>query len=159
MTEPEGDAPRDVDGPSAATEGPDHQDPPGPNWAWRHRLRRNKSLYPAYRVAVFVVGLVVVLLGLALVPLPGPGWAVVIVGLVIWASEFERARTVLDFVKRQVRRWNDWVMAQPMWLRVVAGLLTALFVGLVVWCVLKVSGIPGFVPDGVTSWLHTHLWL
>lgn len=151
----QGRAPRDA-APSGAA---DEEDLPGPDWAWRRRLRRNRPLYSAYRIVVFVVGLVVVLGGLALVPLPGPGWALVILGLVIWASEFEKARAVLEFVKRQVRRWNDWMMAQPIWVRIVVGLLTAAFVGFVVWCVLKVGGIPGFVPDGATGWLHTHLWL
>lgn len=131
----------------------------GPNWEWRYRLRRNKPLYSAYRVVVFVVGLVVVLGGLALVPLPGPGWALVIVGLFIWASEFERAHKVLEFVKRQVKRWNDWVMARPIWLRLLLGLLTMIFVAAVVWCVLWLWGIPSVVPDGITSWLQTTLRL
>ena len=137
----------------------EREDLVGPNWEWRYRLRRNKPLYTAYRIVVFVLGLVVVLGGLALVPLPGPGWALVILGLVIWASEFQKAQTVLEFVKRQVKQWNEWIMSQPMWVRILVGLTTALFVALVVWCVLKVSGIPGFVPDGVTRWLQAHLWL
>lgn len=151
MTDPESSAT-----PEGTTE---REDLAGPNWEWRYRLRKNKPLYSAYRVVVFVVGLVVVLGGLALVPLPGPGWALVIVGLVIWASEFEKAQRLLVFVRRQVKRWTDWVMAQPIWLRLLCGLLTALFVAAVVWCVLKLWGVPGFVPDGITSWLQTDLRL
>lgn len=131
----------------------------GPNWEWRYRLRKNKPLYAAYRVFIFLLGLVVVLGGLALVPLPGPGWALVILGLFIWASEFEKAQKVLEFVKRQVKRWNDWVMAQPIWLRLLLGLLTAAFVAGIVWCVLWLWGIPAFVPDGITSWMQTNLRL
>lgn len=49
---------------------------------------------------------------LVLVPLPGPGWAIVILGLAILASEFEPARRVLEFVRDQVRSWTAWIARQ-----------------------------------------------
>ena len=40
------------------------------------------------RLVIGVVGTLVVLVGLVLVPLPGPGWLIVIFGLGILAIEF-----------------------------------------------------------------------
>ena len=73
------------------------------DWAWRRAIRANPHSLRIWRAAVFVVGLVLVLGGLALVPLPGPGWLIVIVGIAVWASEFEPAARLLDFVKEKVR--------------------------------------------------------
>jgi uncharacterized protein (TIGR02611 family) len=124
------------------------------DWAWRRRIRSNPTTAVVYRVVVFVVGLVLVLGGLALVPLPGPGWLVVILGLVVWASEFERAQIVLDWVKAKVNAWQDWILAQSLWVRVLAAFVTFAFVCAVVWVVLRVSGVPAFLPDGVETWLR-----
>ncbi len=124
------------------------------DWAWRRRIRSNPTTAMVYRALIFLVGLVLVLGGLALVPLPGPGWLVVILGLALWASEFERAQTVLDWVKAQVNRWQDWVFAQPVWVRIVVGLLTSVVVAAVLWVTLYLSGVPTFLPDPVETWLH-----
>ena len=50
----------------------------------------------ARKAAVLVVGVIVVLAGIALLPLPGPGMLVIIVGLVILATEFDWAQRWLD---------------------------------------------------------------
>lgn len=123
------------------------------DWAWRRRIRGNPATAVAYRVVVFVVGLVLVLGGLALVPLPGPGWLIVIGGLVVWASEFEKAQQVLEWVKARVRGWNDWVLAQSTWVRLGVGLLTAAFVAGVLWVTMRLTGVPALVPDAVEDWL------
>ena len=41
----------------------------------------------ALKVTIGVFGGLIVALGIALIPLPGPGWAIVILGLAIWAIE------------------------------------------------------------------------
>lgn len=123
------------------------------DWAWRRRLRSNPAAHTVYRVVVFVIGLVLVLGGLALVPLPGPGWLIVIVGLAVWASEFERAQVVLDWVKAKVRAWTEWVQRQAWWLKGLIALATAAFVATVIWVTLHVSGVPGFLPSPVKTFL------
>ena len=50
----------------------------------------------ARKVAILVVGTIVVLAGIALLALPGPGMLVIIVGLVILAQEFDWAQRWLD---------------------------------------------------------------
>lgn len=51
----------------------------------------------ARRVGVLLAGIAVVLAGIALLPLPGPGMLVIIVGLVILATEFDWAQRLLDY--------------------------------------------------------------
>lgn len=116
-------------------------------WAWRARLRRNPATHLAWRTAVGVVGSVVTVGGLVMVPAPGPGWAVVILGLVILASEFEFAQRWLDFVKHNVQLWNRWVMAQPMWIRFLIGLATLLLVWAIFWAMFAIVGVPAWTPD------------
>ncbi len=134
---------------------PDDED----EWEWRRRLRANPTTRHALRATVGFLGLVLVVGGLILVPLPGPGWLIVIIGIAVWASEFEPASRLLDFVKDRVRRWDVWVRKQPRWLQALLALATFLFVAAVVWGVLRVMGLPSFLPEGLTGWLHGHLAL
>lgn len=53
----------------------------------------------AKRIAVFVVGSVVCLAGVAMLVLPGPGVLVVVAGLAILATEFVWAERALDAAK------------------------------------------------------------
>ena len=62
----------------------------------------------ARRAVVAVSGGAVVVAGLLLVPLPGPGWPIVFVGLSILGREFEGARRVLTRITAHAataRRW------------------------------------------------------
>ena len=58
---------------------------PEHDFAWRAKIRANAQSYLIYRWVVFFVGLAIIVLGLILVPFPGPGWLIVILGLLIWA--------------------------------------------------------------------------
>ena len=118
-------------------------------WAWRARLRRNPATHFAYRATVGVVGGIVTVVGLIMVPAPGPGWLVVFFGLVILGSEFEFAQRVLDFARKQVGRWNDWVMAQPIWVRGLVALATLVLVWGLFWAYFAWQGVPDLVPDWI----------
>jgi uncharacterized protein (TIGR02611 family) len=61
----------------------------------RARKERHKQRGKVYRVSWAVVGFTVVALGLALIPLPGPGWLIVGLGLAMLALEFDRAERLL----------------------------------------------------------------
>ncbi len=65
-------------------------------------VRRSPALHQSWRVIVFVAGLAVVVLGVAMLPLPGPGWVVIFLGMGIWATEFEWARRVLRWTRQKV---------------------------------------------------------
>ena len=65
------------------------------------------TLKQARRVIVAVVGGTVLLIGLALIVLPGPAFLVIPLGLGILATEFVWARRLLRRVKRQAGRIAD----------------------------------------------------
>jgi uncharacterized protein (TIGR02611 family) len=58
---------------------------------WLRTIARN-----AKRLLVFIVGVAVLAAGVAMLALPGPGVVVIIVGLVILATEFAWAERMLD---------------------------------------------------------------
>jgi uncharacterized protein (TIGR02611 family) len=74
---------------------------------WRERVRRNALLNNAWRVAVFTVGIAVLLAGIAMLVLPGPGWAAIFVGFAILATEFAWARIALTWAKDTASRAKD----------------------------------------------------
>ncbi len=120
------------------------------DWAWRARIRAHPTAHAAYRIIVGVVGTVVTVLGLVLIPAPGPGWLVVFLGLAILASEFAWAERLLRYARRQVGRWTSWAARQSLMVRLLLGLGTALILVGLLWLTLRVSGVPGFVPG---SWV------
>jgi uncharacterized protein (TIGR02611 family) len=75
----------------------------------------------AWRIAIGLVGLIVVLLGIVFLVIPGPGWLVIFAGLGIWATEFAWAKSLLIFVRRTVGAWTAWLKRQPRWLTVLVG--------------------------------------
>jgi tellurite resistance protein TerC len=60
-------------------------------------------LKTARRVVVFVIGMTVLLVGVALLVLPGPAFLVIPAGLAILATEFAWARRFLRRVKEKVQ--------------------------------------------------------
>jgi uncharacterized protein (TIGR02611 family) len=58
----------------------------------------------AKRIVIFVIGVTVVLFGIALIVLPGPAIVVIPVGLAILATEFVWAQRLLKKVKEQGAR-------------------------------------------------------
>ena len=90
--------------------------------------------------------------GLVTIPLPGPGWLTVIAGLFLLATEFTWAERLLDFTRRHVRAWTEWLGRQRVWVRVAVALATAAFVYGVVVVVLHVMGVPDWVPGWVPLW-------
>jgi uncharacterized protein (TIGR02611 family) len=55
------------------------------------------------KVAVLIVGTIVLVVGVALVVLPGPAFLVIPAGLAILATEFEWARRLLQYAKDRAR--------------------------------------------------------
>jgi len=120
--------------------------------SWRKRFAANAPVNSAYRIGVGVVGFVILIGGIAAIPLPGPGWLVVIGGLFVLATEFTWAERLLEFTKRHVKSWTDWVTRQPVWVRTLIALATAGFVYGVLVVTLHLTGVPAWVPDWVPLW-------
>jgi uncharacterized protein (TIGR02611 family) len=117
------------------------------DWAWRRRIRSNPHSYRIYKYVVGVVGAIVAIGGLALVPLPGPGWLIVFLGIGILASEFEPAQRLLDWGKARLKDWTNWLSPKPLWVKGVVGLVTLALVLAFFWALFSLSGVPGWFPD------------
>jgi uncharacterized protein (TIGR02611 family) len=90
-----------------------------PDHPIRRMLRRARSWvsqYPrlehAYRAAVGILGGTLSVIGLLLVPLPGPGWLVVFLGLAVLGTEFRWAKRIAVWLKRRLDRFWTWVKAR-----------------------------------------------
>ena len=87
------------------------------------------------KVLIGFVGWAVLLLGIVMVPYPGPGWVVVFIGLSILATEFDWAKDFHDFAHVRYKRWLDWIAVQPWYVRVLFWCLTAITVVVTVWLI------------------------
>jgi hypothetical protein len=82
---------------------------PLPGW---HSLRELLAFIfrSTKRIAVFVVGVALILLGIALIPLPGPfSIPLMVAGLAVLATEFIWAERMLDQVKDRTKQAGDLV--------------------------------------------------
>jgi len=77
--------------------------------AWIHRHPR---LQTPYRLLVAAAGVSVVVVGLILVPLPGPGWLIVFVGVAVLGTEFPAAHRLTQAVRRLAHRIRLWWQAR-----------------------------------------------
>lgn len=125
---------------------------------WREGLRDRPLAELAYRIVIGVVGTLVLLVGIVTIPYPGPGWAVVFLGLAILASEFSFARKVLRYVRARYDKVMAWFARQHV---AVKG-LGAAFTGVVVIATLWLLGAAGWAADLVgleQSWLKSPIGL
>ncbi len=118
-------------------------------------IRSNPTGRFALRAAVAFVGFAFVVVGIGLIPLPGPGWAIVLLGLSIWAIEFVWARHLLRFTHRQLSRWWKWVATRSWPARILLGMAGLVFVAVVVWTSVRLSfGID--ILARIMNYLATH---
>jgi len=99
----------------------------------RDRIRGRPLIDFAYRVAVGVLGFVVLAIGIAAIPYPGPGWAIVFVGLAILASEFYWAHRTLVYTRRRYNSAMTWLRRQSWWVQALGAVFTAGVVVLTLW--------------------------
>jgi uncharacterized protein (TIGR02611 family) len=115
----------------------------------RERIRARRASRAVYRFVVALLGVAITIGGLLLVPLPGPGWLIVLAGLALLATEFEPARRVLDFARRTLRGWTSWLGRQGMTVRAGVGLGTLACVAAGLGGAAALTGVPGWIPDGL----------
>lgn len=104
-----------------------------PVGGWRERVRSKPGLAQAYRVGVFLAGLLFVALGIALTVLPGPlTIPPMLVGLWIWSTEFAWAKRLFDSFSRRARATWEHARQHPVSsiIITVGGLVAA---GVAVW--------------------------
>ena len=88
---------------------------------WRDRVRQRPAANVAYRMTVGIVGFTVLLVGIVAIPYPGPGWAIVFIGLGILATEFLWAQRLLRWVKARYDRVMAWFGRQGWWVKAAGG--------------------------------------
>ena len=102
---------------------------------WRARVRRTPGGALALKVGVLVLGGLFIALGIAAAVLPGPlTIPPMLLGLYIWASEFDWADRLLQRAKRSAKEAWDKAKQRPVLSAVttVGGLVAA---GVVIWAV------------------------
>lgn len=159
----------------ADTEGPDPVDTEGPDpvdtedsdlspfqeaesrWKrWRARIAAKPSLNLGYRIAVGVIGALVLAAGVLAIPYPGPGWLIVFAGLGILASEFEWAHRLLRFARTKYDAFMDWFSRQSLLVKGVGAVLTGLIVLATLW-LLGTFGLVGTWVGLDYPWLESPL--
>jgi uncharacterized protein (TIGR02611 family) len=115
-------------------------------WArWRDRLRERPTAELGYRVTVAVLGLAILVVGLLAIPYPGPGWAIVFVGLGLLATEFTWARQLLAYVRERYDKVMDWFKRQGRWVQALGAAFTAAVVVSTLWLLGAIGWSAGLI--------------
>src|SRR5215213_5640697 len=126
-------------------------EPDEDRWRWRRKIREDKRKLAVYRIAVGLLGLILVVLGAIIAPLPGPGGApLILLGLAVWSSEFEWAQQLMQWLKAKLHRYRTWSGAKK-------GLIWVAFFsccGLLGYVYLVITGIPAWPPESVNVLLQ-----
>jgi len=85
------------------------------------------------KILIGIVGGLVALIGLVLIPYPGPGWLIVFAGFAILATEFPFAAKTLAWLKEKYNTWVGWIKRQHWSIQILALLGTGLVVLTTVW--------------------------
>jgi uncharacterized protein (TIGR02611 family) len=72
------------------------------------------------KVVVAVLGALIIAVGVVLLPLPGPGWLIILAGLALLAMEFQWAKRLLRFTRAQLVRWTRLVKEGSWLVRIVS---------------------------------------
>jgi uncharacterized protein (TIGR02611 family) len=109
---------------------PDEDDTPELLIKLRERKERHKQRHIVHRVAIVVLGVVIVLVGIVLSGpgVPGPGIAVILVGLGFLALEFDAAERLLERAIIWADHAKDRAERTSTGQRVLAGIAGALVV-------------------------------
>jgi uncharacterized protein (TIGR02611 family) len=101
--------------------------------ALRDRARSTRAGRIAWRTAVTVLGVAIIVGGIVLLPLPGPGWLIIFAGLGLLATEYEWASRLLRFARAKVSAWTDWVATRSRPMQALIGLAGLLILAGALW--------------------------
>jgi uncharacterized protein (TIGR02611 family) len=95
----------------------------------RARVRASPAGRIAWRVGVSVAGVAIIVVGIVLLPLPGPGWLIIFAGLGLLATEYEWAARLLRYARRTLSRWTAWVADRHRAVQALIGLAGLVLLG------------------------------
>lgn len=104
------------------------------------------------KVLIGLIGGIVTLIGLVLVPYPGPGWLIVFAGLAILSTEFEFAARIRAYARDKYDTWVAWLKRQPWWIQLASITFTGVVVCMTLW-VVNAFGIIASVFGVEWQWL------
>ena len=123
---------------------------------WRAHIAGRPSLNLAYRIAVGVIGALVLAAGIVAIPYPGPGWLIVFAGLGILASEFAWAHRLLHYARQRYDKFMHWFSRQSLVVKGAGALLTCVVVLATLW-LLGTFGLVGTWIGLDYPWLESPL--
>lgn len=138
--------------PSKASESEEF-DPPGPDWLYRFKRRvtgRSAVRQLVWRLLVTFLGVAIVLVGLSMLVLPGPGWAAIFLGLAVLATEYAWAHRLLVVTKDKAQGAASSAFSPQNRKRTIAltVIVLLLVASAVSWYVYRY----GWTTDGITGW-------
>lgn len=123
----------------------------------RERLRKHPALNTGYRVALALIGIAALLVGIVLIPYPGPGWLIVFASLLLLATEFHWARRVYTFAKKHYEAWSAWMQRQHPGVQLAAAAAAGAALLVLLW-LLNLFGTAATWLDLPWPWLHSPLF-
>jgi len=117
-----------------------------------NRLQRQSK-----KALIAIVGGLVVLIGLVLIPYPGPGWLIVFAGLAILSTEFEFASRLLHYARGKYDESVAWLKKQNSFVQLGTLALTGIVVVVTVF-LLNGFGILNSVLSLNQDWLISPLF-
>ena len=129
-------------------------DPPGCRFLELHRRRQKSRCSVARRRIQIGIGILVLIGGLVMMPLPGPGFPIVLVGAALLARESSRAAKALDWLEVRIRSLWAWGIAR--WRKTSLALKVSLFLVIAanIGAALSLVFLMTSLPARVTEWLR-----
>lgn len=103
-----------------------------------HFIKRSRTLHLTWQIGIAVVGFAIILAGLAMMVLPGPGIPALLLGLAILGTEFVWAQRTLLWTKDQAAKAAEKALdprtrRRNLIILIVGVLLIAIAAGLYLW--------------------------
>ncbi len=72
-------------------------------------VQDRRPLHVSWQVGVFLAGLAIVIAGVVMLVIPGPGWLTIFAGMAVWATEFVWAQLVMRWTRRKLHDGREWL--------------------------------------------------
>ena len=95
---------------------------------------------PITRVLTFATGLLLVVAGLAIGWLPGPGGFIAFIGLALLAREIPGIAQVMDYCEWASIRLYCWFQKLPIWIRCLAAVVAIMIIAIAAWTAYRLFG-------------------
>ena len=122
---------------------------------FRETLDSRPALRLLFRIGVAAAGTAVLVLGIVLIPYPGPGWLVVFAGLSILATEFSWAGRLLTYARGRYDSWTRWLGRQHWAIKVLVLVATAVVVVAFLWLLNALWTVAGWIGLDTWTWLRS----